>query len=239
MLANTVFVWRQAGRYDFAHLSLLWNKPMIAKRLVILLAGLVLLACESTYYNAMEKVGIHKRDILVDRVEEASDSQREAQEQFRDALSQFRSVVSFDGGDLEKLYNRLNSSYEDSRAAAREISERIEAVESVAEALFDEWQEELELYSNSRLRADSAAKLRDTQRRYRGLRDSLRRSEKSLAPVLENLQDNVLYLKHNLNASAISAIKGELATIDRDVTALIATMEAAIQESEGFIAGLR
>ena len=50
---------------------------------------------------------------------------------------------------------------------------------------------------------------------------------------MDNLQDNVLYLKHNLNASAISAIKGELATIDRDVTALIATMEAAIAESEG------
>ncbi len=212
---------------------------MIAKRLSLLLASLLLLACESTYYNAMEKVGIHKRDILVDRVEEASDSQREAQEQFRDALSQFRSVVSFDGGDLEKLYTRLNSSYEDSRAAAEDIRDRIEAVESVAEALFDEWQDELSLYSNARLRADSAAKLRDTQRRYRRLRDSLRRSEKSLTPVLENLQDNVLYLKHNLNASAISAIKGELTTIDRDVTALIATMESAIVESEGFIAQLR
>ncbi len=212
---------------------------MVAKRLFLVIAALVLVACESTYYNAMEKVGIHKRDILVDRVEEATASQREAQEQFRDALGEFRSVVSFDGGDLEKLYDRLNTSFEDSRAAADDIRERIDAVESVAEALFEEWEDELSLYSNARLRDDSAAKLRDTKNRYNRLRKSLRRSEKSLAPVLDNLQDNVLYLKHNLNASAISAIKGELATIDRDVTALIATMEAAIAESEGFIAQLR
>lgn len=212
---------------------------MALKRVLLLIASLVLVACESTYYNAMEKVGIHKRDILVDRVEEATESQREAQEQFRDALGQFRSVVSFDGGDLEKLYKRLNDSYEDSRAAAEEIRDRIDAVEAVAEALFEEWDDELSLYSNARLRSDSAAKLRDTQNRYSRLRKSLRRSEKSLAPVLANLQDNVLYLKHNLNASAISAIKGELATIDRDVTSLIATMEAAITESEGFIAQLR
>ncbi len=212
---------------------------MVAKRLFLVIAALVLVACESTYYNAMEKVGIHKRDILVDRVEEATASQREAQEQFRDALGEFRSVVSFDGGDLEKLYDRLNTSFEDSRAAADDIRDRIDAVESVAEALFEEWEDELSLYSNARLRDDSAAKLRDTKNRYNRLRKSLRRSEKSLAPVLDNLQDNVLYLKHNLNASAISAIKGELATIDRDVTALIATMEAAIAESEGFIAELR
>ncbi|MGB1542041.1 MAG: DUF2959 domain-containing protein [Spongiibacter marinus] len=212
---------------------------MVAKRLFLVIAALVLVACESTYYNAMEKVGIHKRDILVDRVEEATESQREAQGQFRDALGEFRSVVSFDGGDLEKLYDRLNASFEDSRAAADDIRDRIDAVESVAEALFEEWEDELSLYSNARLRDDSAAKLRDTKNRYNRLRKSLRRSEKSLAPVLDNLQDNVLYLKHNLNASAISAIKGELATIDRDVTALIATMEAAIAESEGFIAQLR
>lgn len=212
---------------------------MVAKRLFLVIAAMVLVACESTYYNAMEKVGIHKRDILVDRVEEATESQREAQEQFRDALGEFRSVVSFDGGDLEKLYDRLNASFEDSRAAADDIRDRIDAVESVAEALFEEWEDELSLYSNARLRDDSAAKLRDTKNRYNRLRKSLRRSEKSLAPVLDNLQDNVLYLKHNLNASAISAIKGELATIDRDVTALIATMEAAIAESEGFIAQLR
>lgn len=212
---------------------------MVAKRLFLVIAALVLVACESTYYNAMEKVGIHKRDILVDRVEEATESQRDAQEQFRDALGEFRSVVSFDGGDLEKLYDRLNASFEDSRAAADDIRDRIDAVESVAEALFEEWEGELSLYSNARLRDDSAAKLRDTKNRYNRLRKSLRRSEKSLAPVLDNLQDNVLYLKHNLNASAISAIKGELATIDRDVTALIATMEAAIAESEGFIAQLR
>ena len=100
---------------------------MTAKRYLLLLLCLGLWACESTYYNAMEKVGIHKRDILVDRVEDARDSQQDAQEEFRDALSQFRSVVSFDGGDLEKLYDRLNASYEDSAAAADDIRERIDA----------------------------------------------------------------------------------------------------------------
>ena len=204
---------------------------------MLLLGGLI--GCQSTYYNAMEKVGVHKRDILVDRVDEAKESQADAQVEFQDALTQFRSVVNFKGGDLEELYDRLNGEYEDSVEAAEEIRDRIDKVESVAEALFDEWQDELELYSNARLRNESKAKLADTQRRYKSLISSMRKAEKSMEPVLSALQDNVLYLKHNLNASAIGALKGELNSIDRDVSSLLNAMNNAIKESDSFIAQLR
>ena len=113
------------------------------KRLLIISTCLLLLSsCESTYYDTMEKLGVHKRDILIDRIEEAQDAQQEGQQQFKDALEQFRSVVNFDGGALEEVYNRLNSEYEDSVAAAETINERIDAVESVADALFHEWNTE-------------------------------------------------------------------------------------------------
>ena len=210
--------------------------------LILLLASAAMFSiagCESTYYNAMEKVGVHKRDILVDRVSEAKDAQEDAQEQFKDALTEFRSVVSFNGGNLESHYNRLNSEFEDSEAAAKEVTDRINKVESVAEALFDEWQDELKLYSNDRLRADSANKLQATKRHYTTLIKSMRRAEKSIDPVLNALRDNVLYLKHNLNASAIGALKGELAGIDRDVQQLIGAMEKAINESDAFIKQLK
>ena len=200
---------------------------------------LALGGCETAYYNTMEKVGVHKRDILVDRVGEARDAQADAQVEFQDALSQFRAVVAFEGGDLEALYDRLNGEYEDSVAAAKEISERIDKVESVAEALFDEWQDELKLYSNANLRADSERKLDDTKRRYKTLLGSMRKAEKSMSPVLSALQDNVLYLKHNLNASAIGALKGELSSIDRDVASLVKAMSAAIAESDSFIRQLK
>ena len=77
---------------------------------------LMMSSCSSTYYNAMEKVGIHKRDIMVSRVEKARDSQEEAQEQFQSALEQFDSVVSLKETDLKKAYDKLNAEYEDSKA---------------------------------------------------------------------------------------------------------------------------
>jgi Protein of unknown function (DUF2959) len=204
------------------------------------LAGLVfflvlLTGCASTYYKAMEGMGYEKRDILVDRVEEARDAQDAASEQFASALDQFRATVNFDGGDLEKTYDRLNAEYEKSVADADEVTIRINSVQKVAEDLFDEWEDELDKYSRADLRKESAALLSDTRARYKQLMAAMRRAESSMKPVLTAFQDQVLVLKHNLNARAIGGLRNELASIERDTATLIAQMQKSIAEANAFI----
>ena len=196
---------------------------------------LPMVGCQSVYYQTMEKVGIHKRDILVDRVESARDAQEEGKEQFRSALERFSSVLNFKGGELEDKYNQLNSEYELSEEKANAVHDRVDAVEDVAEALFEEWQEELDEYSSAQLRRDSEAKLRQTRSRYNKLIRAMRRAEKKMDPVLAALKDQVLYLKHNLNAKAILSLQQELSTIKTDVAALIWEMEKSIKEADVFI----
>jgi len=195
--------------------------------------------CQSAYYSAMEQVGIHKRDILVDRVEDTRNAQDEAQQQFLSALEQFRSVVSFDGGQLEEVYNDLQTEYDRSAAAAEEVSDHIRKVEDVSEALFEEWEEELEQYTSSKLRSQSARSLRDTKARYRTLHASLKKAESKMQPVLSGLLDNTLYLKHNLNARAIGALRGELAGIQQDINRLVAEMQRSIKQSDQFIRDMK
>ncbi|MCV2884298.1 DUF2959 domain-containing protein [Aestuariibacter sp. AA17] len=199
----------------------------------------VLVGCQSAYYAAWEKLGVEKRDILVDRVETAKDSQEDAQEQFSSALEQFSVLINFDGGELEDVYTQLKDEFDASQAAANTVSERINKVESVAEALFDEWQDELDKFTNDKMRRESQQQLRETQRRYKALLSSMRRAEEKMAPVLSSLQDNVLYLKHNLNASAIGALQGEFNNIRRDINALIADMNVAIEQSNQFIQSMK
>ena len=192
-------------------------------------------ACSSAYYKTMEGLGIEKRDILVDRVEEARDAQDDASEQFASALDQFRSTVNFDGGDLEETYDRLNSEYEKSVEEAAAVTERIESVEDVAEDLFTEWEKELDQYSRADLRRNSASLLNDTRKRYKQLMTTMHRAERSMEPVLVAFQDQVLVLKHNLNARAIGALRNELDSIERDTANLIAQMQKAIAEANAFI----
>ncbi|RMF14870.1 MAG: DUF2959 domain-containing protein [Gammaproteobacteria bacterium] len=199
---------------------------------------LLLSGCQSTYYAAMEKIGVEKRDILVDRVENARDAQSEAQEEFESALEALTTLTGFEGGELQEAYETLKARYEDSESAAEEVSERINKVEDVAEALFDEWEAEISQYTNARYKADSQKKLRATRARYQKLIRAMRKAESRMKPVLAALKDNVLYLKHNLNAQAIGALDKELSTIRRDVERVIRDTRAAIAESDAFIRSL-
>ena len=76
-------------------------------RIFILSVYLLLSGCQSVYYVNMEKVGVHKRDILVSRVESANESQKEAQQQFKSTLGQFSVMIDFDGGDLLTQYEAM------------------------------------------------------------------------------------------------------------------------------------
>jgi hypothetical protein len=211
----------------------------VALILFAVLQAFFLGGCSKAYYGAMEKVGIHKRDILIDRVEGARDAQSEAQEQFKSALEQFATVIHIKNSNLKKAYEKLNAEYEDSEKAAKKVSERIDKVESVSDALFEEWEEELKLYKRADLRESSKRKLEDTKTRYRQMLESMHRAEKSMEPVLLSFRDNVLFLKHNLNAQAIGSLKLEFSSLKGKIDGLIQNMNEAIKTSNKFIADIK
>ena len=207
--------------------------------LVLLLSLTTLAGCQSAYYSAMEKVGYHKRDIMVTRVEDAKESQQEAQQEFTSALEALSALTDFQGGELEAIYNQVNDKYQDSEKAAEEVRERISAIEDVSDALFDEWQQELSLYTSKNLKQASQKKLVETQASYQKMLTAMKKAEQKMTPVLNTLRDNSLYLKHNLNASAIGSLQGEFNALERDIERAIRDMTAAIAESEKFISQLK
>ncbi|WCE29791.1 DUF2959 domain-containing protein [Vibrio sp. SCSIO 43137] len=195
----------------------------------------ILTGCQSAYYSAMEKVGYHKRDIMVDRVEEARNAQQDAQQEFTSALEALSALTNFDGGELESVYKDINSKYESSESAAQDVRDNISAIEDVSDALFDEWQQELDLYTSKSLRRASEQKMKETKSSYSKMLRAMKMAEQKMTPVLNTLRDNTLYLKHNLNASAIGSLKGEFSNLERDIQYAIRQMNSAIAESDAFL----
>lgn len=207
-------------------------------------AGLSLIAagvpgCRSAYYRTMEAFGSEKRDILADRVEDARDEQAEAKEEFASALEQFLALVRLEDTELREAYDRASASLKRSESQAKDVRERIDAVEDVAEDLFDEWEDELDEYTSPDLRRRSEARLDETRRRYGELIGAMRRAESRMEPVLAAFRDQVLFLKHNLNAQAVASLRGEAAGLEQDIARLIAEMEAAIAEADRFVSELQ
>ena len=211
------------------------TKDYFSLAFFFILILLLTVGCQKAYYGTMEKFGVHKRDIMVDRVEEARDSQEEAKEQFQSALEQFSTVLNYKGGKLEDKYKTLQAEYDESEVKADDVKDRIDAVEDVSEALFNEWEDELDQYTSKSLRRDSERKMVQTRRQYDQLIKAMRRAESKIDPVLRAFRDQVLYLKHNLNAQAIASLQSELVGVESDIADLILEMEKSIGEANSFI----
>jgi Protein of unknown function (DUF2959) len=204
----------------------------------IVLISLIGLSCQTAYYETMEKLGYPKRDLLVRDVEKARDAQQEAKEQFKSALDRFTKTLDIQGGELQEKYEALNTEYERSEAKAKSVRNRIASVEEVSEALFAEWNAELKEYSSSALRKKSQEQLTKTRTHYAQLIKAMKRAEGKMDPVLAKFKDQVLFLKHNLNAQAIASLKGELVSVEGNINSLIKDLNASIQEADSFIAAM-
>ena len=207
----------------------------------ILLLSVSLLAwgCQTVYYDTLERMGIHKREILVDRVTEAQESQEVAKEQFADALEAFRATVTVEGNKLQDTYDQLQKEYDVSVRRANDVRGRIAAVKNVAEALFDEWEKELADFSSDKYRDSSQSQLKQTRTEYETLLVAMNKAEEKMDPILVVFNDQVLFLKHNLNARAITSIQGEVAVMEEEVADLIKDMNVAIAEAEAFVKQLK
>lgn len=203
---------------------------------LFLLLGILSSGCQTVYNTTMEKVfGYEKRQLLTKAVTSLRKDEQKAQQEFKDAMTQLKELYGFQGDRLEDMYNKFKASYDDAASQSDVVHNRIQNMENIAGSMFSEWEKEIKQYSNPTFAADSKRNLTETKSRYSQLLKAVRASEESMKPVLTQLKDHVLYLKHNLNAAAIGSLKGEAISIQSQIEQLIERMNTSIAEADAFI----
>ena len=203
--------------------------------LITLLSNVFFLSCSTVYYNFWETFGQEKRDLLKSNITKMTEDQSEVQEEFKDTLEKVRTKYKFDGGSLESTYDALSDDYDDANSKAKDLSNRIDDVEEIADDLFEEWRVEAAQISNASYRRDSLLKRKKAMKRFGNMRIAMQAVEKSLRPVLTKLKDQVLYLKHNLNARSLGGFKSEFNKISTEISKLNADVKRSSRAADDFI----
>lgn len=200
------------------------------------LSLLLTTGCQSIYNATMENVfGYEKRELFKKSVTALQADQKDAQKEFKDALTRLKELYAFQGGELESVYQKVKTAYERCETEAKDVRSRIANMEDIADSMFREWEKEVQQYTNPNLASASREQLRNTKDRYAQLSRTVQAAETAMHPVLAQLKDNVLFLKHNLNASAIGSLQGEATHIQAQLDQLLVRMNASIAESDRFI----
>ncbi|HTH52981.1 MAG TPA: DUF2959 family protein [Edaphobacter sp.] len=210
-------------------------------RWVVFCAFLLVLTaagCTRTYYKTMAAFGKEKRDILVSRVKDSKKEQQQAKEQIKSTMDSFKELTGFQGGDLEKNYKKLNGEYEKAEDSAKKLHDRIDSIDKVSSDLFKEWQKEIDGMNNRKLKQQSADMLRQSRLKEANYLKSMRQTEARMTPVLSAFHDQVIFLKHNLNARAIGSLKGTSAKMATDVDVLLVSLDGSMSQADALIQSL-
>ncbi|QHS53531.1 DUF2959 family protein [Edaphobacter sp. 12200R-103] len=203
-----------------------------------LLCLALLAGCTRTYYKAMSAFGKEKRDILIARVKDSKKEQQETKEQIKTTMESFQELTGFQGGQLEKSYKKLNGEYEKAADSAKKLHDRINSIDQVSNDLFKEWQKEIDGMGNRKLKRQSEAMLRSSRLQEASYLKSMRQTEARMTPVLTAFHDQVVFLKHNLNARAIGSLKGTSTRISTDVDVLLTSLDGSIAQADALIQSL-
>lgn len=197
-----------------------------------------LTGCGSVYYDTIEALGQPKRQVLVSRVQDTRDTMKEAKKTYTSAMQQFGSVTKVGGTQLENKYKILKKEYDACNSKASELRSQISNVKSVGRVLFQEWQRELDQFTHEQMRKLSEAKMQQTRDKYAVMIESMDRTSARITPVLESMNDQLLNIKHSLNALIVVSLEEELIQLRKNMDNLIVDIDTAVEQSNAFIGSM-
>ena len=211
------------------------------KKCAFIIISLVLLisSCQTTsYYKTKGWFGAEKRELLVDSVEGVRNSLQENVKVFKTAITGINVVINVKDEKMEERHEQLKNDYGNCEAEAGNVRSRIDTMETISGDFFDQWMEEMQLYSNESFRNASRDKYNKVRKKYTKLVQNLRKVEVKLEPALNGFRDQVLFLKHNINAQSVASLEDELVTVEAEIDALIRNLVEAIKEADDFISSM-
>lgn len=206
------------------------------------IAGILLLvpltSCTSVYYAAMHKIGKDKRDILVNRIAEAKTDEESTGRQLKTTLEAFQQLTGEEDSKLQHAYDRLNTEFEKAQGRANALDAKIDSIQQVGSDLFVEWRKEIAQIQDPALKSRSRVLLQTAQVKQADYLRGMRKTTARIKPVLQSFQDQVLFLKHNLNARAVGSLKQTSSQMNSQVADLIMSIEGSKTEADQLISTL-
>lgn len=209
------------------------------KLLIGALSLFFLCSCTTVYYKSWELLGREKRDLLSSNIESLKGEQEDAKEEFSDVLERMRSEYVGEKQSLAETYSDFKSDYDDIKDEVDDVTSRLNRIDGLAKALFKEWLVEANEFDSREYRRKSLAKRGETMRSFNKYMKSTRALEAGMNQSLKSLQDEVVFLKHNLNSQIVSQFNVKLATLEKDMEKIIGKIEKSIEGTDSYIKEIR
>ena len=181
----------------------------------------------------------HKRtDELIERIDETVKEMREGRKRVAKTLAAYNEVFSREEKRRRSAYKDLVKSLDKQEERSKKLRERFKELEKTAEKYFKEWSKSLKEIKKGELRDRSATRLDETRKRYLELIGAGEEAQNGFRPVVEGLEDQVVYLGHDLNQTSVESLETDRAKINDVARGLMARIDSFAAAADAYVASL-
>jgi hypothetical protein len=173
-------------------------------------------------------------------LEKAGESAKAAVQDVLDHLGEmlvgYNAIINGEAKNVQSAYKKLVSDLNGTNKKIDGAKKQLDGMNKEADKFFKAWEKDLESISSDSLREKSAGRLESAQTRYASIGESLAMARDEFAPVVQSLNDQILYLGRDLSPEAVADLQDEAEALNQqaaEVTERVETMLQSAADTQG------
>ena len=195
----------------------------------VLLVAFCLLAVSTV--DAQSKKSAKQAESL----EKSGESARSAVQDLLDHLSKmltgYNSIIDGSAKDAQSAYKKLVGDLNGTKNKIDGTNKQLAGLKKEAEKFFQAWEQDLADISSESLRQKSAARMETAKQRFAALGETLGKAREEFAPVVRNLNDQILFLGRDLSPEAVADLQDEAAELNQQAADVTEKVKAMLQSA--------
>jgi uncharacterized protein YoxC len=146
-------------------------------------------------------------------------------------LSGYNSIIDGTAKDSQKAYKKLVGDLKSTEKKLDGARKQVASLSKEADKFFKAWEQDLASISSESLRDKSSARMEDAKKRYAELGEILTSASNEFTPVMQNLNDQILYLGRDLSPEAIADLSDEAAELNAQAETATAKVKEMLEKA--------
>jgi hypothetical protein len=159
--------------------------------------------------------------------------------QLMKTMDVYNGLMADDAADRKGAYKKLQSEMQSTEKRRAEIGLKADEMKAEADTLFKSWADSAAAISDAGLRKQSEDRLAKTKASFTEIGTVGQKATEIYGPMMKALQDQVTYLGHDLNPSAVASLKPNAVKLNDQAKELVKRIDDTITTANTAISALR
>ena len=179
--------------------------------------------------GAQSKKSAKQAESLEKAGEASKTAVRDVLDSLTSLLAGYNSIINGEAKDPQTAYKKLVGDLKGTGNKIDKAKKQLASLNKEADQFFKAWEQDLTGISDENLRAKSANRMEVAKKRYASLGETLATATQEFAPVMQNLNDQILYLGRDLSPEAIADLEEEAKALNQQAEEVTAKVKQLVE----------